>query len=125
MLGYLFYVGDRKRTNLPYRSTPDANGEWFRLRDEEALTPAAIVRVAEAAHERYGFEDFKLKGCVLEGDKEIAAVTALAERFPDARVTIDPNGAWSLDEAVRLCRGQRNVLAYAEDPCGAEKVFRS
>ncbi|MGC2053892.1 MAG: glucarate dehydratase [Pseudolabrys sp.] len=123
MLGYLFYVGDRKRTNLPYRSTPDANGEWFRLRDEEALTPAAIVRVAEAAHERYGFEDFKLKGGVLEGDKEIAAVTALAERFPDARVTIDPNGAWSLDEAVRLCRGQRNVLAYAEDPCGTEKGY--
>ncbi|MGB9319331.1 MAG: glucarate dehydratase [Pseudolabrys sp.] len=123
MLGYLFYVGDRKRTNLPYRSTSDANGEWFRLRDEEALTPAAIVRLAEAAHERYGFEDFKLKGGVLEGDKEIAAVTALAERFPDARVTIDPNGAWSLDEAVRLCRGQRNVLAYAEDPCGAEKGY--
>lgn len=123
MLGYLFYVGDRKRTNLPYRSTPDANGEWFRLRDEEALTPAAIVRLAEAAHERYGFEDFKLKGGVLEGDKEIAALTALAERFPDARVTIDPNGAWSLDEAVRLCRGQRNVLAYAEDPCGAEKGY--
>ena len=123
MLGYLFYVGDRKRTNLPYRSTPDANGEWFRLRDEEALTPEAIVRLAEAAHERYGFEDFKLKGGVLEGDKEIAAVTALAERFPDARVTIDPNGAWSLDEAVRLCRGQRNVLAYAEDPCGAEKGY--
>jgi glucarate dehydratase len=123
MLGYLFYVGDRKRTNLPYRRTPDANGEWFRLRDEEALTPAAIVRLAEAAHERYGFEDFKLKGGVLEGDKEIAAVTALAERFPDARVTIDPNGAWSLEEAVRLCRGQRNVLAYAEDPCGAEKGY--
>lgn len=123
MLGYLFYVGDRKRTNLPYRSTPDANGEWFRLRDEEALTPAAIVRLAEAARERYGFEDFKLKGGVLEGDKEIAAVTALAERFPDARVTIDPNGAWSLEEAVRLCRGQRNVLAYAEDPCGAEKGY--
>ncbi len=102
---------------------PTQTNEWFRLRDEEALTPAAIVRLAEAAHERYGFEDFKLKGGVLEGDKEIAAVTALAERFPDARITIDPNGAWSLDEAVRLCRGQHNVLAYAEDPCGAEKGY--
>ena len=123
MLGYLFYVGDRKRTNLSYRTGSGANNEWFRLRDEEALTPAAIVRLAEAAHERYGFEDFKLKGGVLEGEKEIAAVTALAQRFPDARVTIDPNGAWSLEEAVRLCRGQHNVLAYAEDPCGAEKGF--
>jgi glucarate dehydratase len=123
MLGYLFYVGDRKRTNLPYRSAQGANNDWFRLRDEEALTPAAIVRLAEAAHERYGFEDFKLKGGVLEGDKEIAAVTALAQRFPDARVTIDPNGAWSLEEAIGLCRGLHNILAYAEDPCGAEKGY--
>jgi glucarate dehydratase len=123
MLGYLFYVGDRKRTNLPYRSAPVANNEWFRLRDKKALTPAAIVRLAEAAHERYGFEDFKLKGGVLEGDKEIAAVRALAQRFPDARVTIDPNGAWSLEEAVRLCRGLHDILAYAEDPCGVEKGY--
>jgi glucarate dehydratase len=93
------------------------------LRDEEALTSAAIVRLAEAAHERYGFEDFKLKGGVLEGEKEIAAATALARRFPDARVTIDPNGAWSLEEAIRLCRDLRNILAYAEDPCGAEKGY--
>jgi glucarate dehydratase len=123
MLGYLFYVGDRKRTNLPYRSAPVADNGWFRLRDEEALTPAGIVELAEAAHERYGFEDFKLKGGVLEGDKEIAAVTALAQRFPDARVTIDPNGAWSLEEAIRLCRGLHGILAYAEDPCGAEKGY--
>jgi len=123
MLSYLFYVGDRKRTKLPYRSAPVADNEWFRLRDEEALTPAQVVRLAEAAHERYGFEDFKLKGGVLEGDKEIAAVTALAQRFPDARVTIDPNGAWSLADAVRLCRGLHDILAYAEDPCGAEKGY--
>jgi len=123
MLGYLFYVGDRRRTNLPYRSAPDAKNDWFRLRDEEALTAAAIVRLAEAAHDRYGFQDFKLKGGVFEGDKEMAAVAALAKRFPDARITIDPNGAWSLDEAVKLCRGQGNILAYAEDPCGAEKGY--
>jgi glucarate dehydratase len=123
MLGYLFYVGDRRRTNLPYRSTPDAKDTWFRLRDEEALTPAAVVRLAEAAHDRYGFQDFKLKGGVFAGDDEIAAAAALAQRFPDARITLDPNGAWSLDEAVRLCRGQQHVLAYAEDPCGAEKGY--
>ena len=123
MLGYLFYVGDRRRTNLPYRNAPDAKDAWCRLRDEEALTPAAVVRLAEAAHDRYGFQDFKLKGGVLEGDEEMAAATALAQRFPDARITLDPNGAWSLDEAVRLCRDQQHVLAYAEDPCGAEKGY--
>jgi glucarate dehydratase len=122
MLGYLFYVGDRRRTNLLYREPGGGDG-WFRLRDEEALTPEAVVRLAEAAREIYGFNDFKLKGGVLAGDDEIEAVTALHERFPEARVTLDPNGAWSLDEAVRLCTGKGDVLAYAEDPCGAENGF--
>jgi glucarate dehydratase len=123
MLGYLFYVGNQRRTDLPYRSAPDAKDGWFRLRDEEALTPAAIVRLAEAAQERYGFADFKLKGGVFAGENEMAAAAALAQRFPDARITLDPNGAWSLEEAIRLCRDHHHVLAYAEDPCGAEKGY--
>ncbi|MCO8309133.1 glucarate dehydratase [Pseudomonas mandelii] len=123
MLGYLFYVGDRNETDLAYRSEPDADNDWFRVRHEKAMSANAVVRLAEAAHARYGFEDFKLKGGVLSGDEEIEAVTALAERFPDARITLDPNGAWSLKEAVRLCRDQHHVLAYAEDPCGAENGY--
>ncbi|WP_460152244.1 glucarate dehydratase [Pseudomonas sp. S2_B07] len=123
MLGYLFYVGDRQQTDLAYRSEPDADNDWFRVRHEQAMTADAVVRLAEAAHARYGFKDFKLKGGVLGGDEEIEAVTALAERFPDARITLDPNGAWSLKEAIRLCRDQHHVLAYAEDPCGAENGY--
>ena len=123
MLGYLFYIGDRNKTPLRYRHAANAKDDWFRLRDEEALTPEAIVHLAEAAQARYGFQDFKLKGGVLRGEDEMVAVTALAQRFPGARITLDPNGAWSLDEAVRLCRGQQDVLAYAEDPCGAEKGY--
>jgi glucarate dehydratase len=123
MLGYLFYVGDRNETDLAYRSEPDAENDWFRVRHEKAMTADAVVRLAEAAHARYGFKDFKLKGGVLSGDEEIEAVTALAERFPDARITLDPNGAWSLKEAIRLCRDQHRVLAYAEDPCGAENGY--
>ena len=123
MLGYLFYVGDTSRTSLPYRKTADASNAWFEQRDQQALTPEAVVRLAEAAYERYGFKDFKLKGGVLRGAEEIEAVTALAERFADARITLDPNGAWSLKEAISLCRDQHHVLAYAEDPCGAENGF--
>jgi glucarate dehydratase len=123
VLGYLFFVGDQRKTGLPYRSEPDAEDAWLRLRHEEALTTEAVVRLAEAAHARYGFQDFKLKGGVLAGAHEMEAVAALAERFPDARITLDPNGAWSLDQAVQLCSGKQDVLAYAEDPCGAEKGF--
>ncbi|MBP1205009.1 glucarate dehydratase [Duganella sp. 1411] len=124
MLGYLFYVGDRKLTALPYADTPaDAADDWLRLRNEAALTPEAVVRLAEAAYQRYGFNDFKLKGGVFRGEEEIEAVTALAERFPDARITLDPNGGWLLKDAIRLCRDQHHVLAYAEDPCGAENGY--
>ncbi|WP_173346285.1 glucarate dehydratase [Pseudoduganella dura] len=123
MLGYLFYIGDRNRTTLDYRAEPDAGDAWFRLRNEEALTPESVVRLAEATRERYGFNDFKLKGGVLSADAEMEAIVALHERFPEARVTLDPNGAWSLQEAIRVCRDKHGILAYAEDPCGAENGF--
>jgi glucarate dehydratase len=123
VLGYLFFVGDSRRTGLDYRRDAESEDAWLRVRDEEALTPEAIVRQAEAAQARYGFRDFKLKGGVLSGAEEMRCVEALAARFPQARITLDPNGAWSLEEAIALCRGKQNVLAYAEDPCGAEQGF--
>ena len=123
MLGYLFYIADRTRTDLQYRSDPEAADEWTRVRDQPALTAEALVRQADAAHARYGFNDFKLKGGVFAGEAEIEAVTALSERLPRARITLDPNGAWSLEEAIKLCRGKGRILAYAEDPCGAENGY--
>jgi glucarate dehydratase len=123
MLAYLFYIGDRSRTDLPYHSEPNAKDGWLRLRDEPALTPDAVVRLAEAAVARYGFSDFKLKGGVMRGEAEIEAVSAIKKRFPEARVTLDPNGAWSLNEAIALCKGRTDVLTYAEDPCGPEHGY--
>jgi glucarate dehydratase len=123
VLGYLFFVGDRSKTDLPYATGEGERDGWFTLRHQQAMTPEAIVRLAEATHDHYGFADFKLKGGVLAGEAEIEAVTAIAKRFPDARVTLDPNGAWSLDEAIRLCKEMHGILAYAEDPCGAEAGF--
>ncbi|WP_315787558.1 MULTISPECIES: glucarate dehydratase [unclassified Bradyrhizobium] len=122
-LGYLFFVGDRRKTDLPYATGEGEREGWYTLRHQEAMTPEAVVRLAEATHDAYGFADFKLKGGVLKGEAEIEAVTAIAKRFPQARVTLDPNGAWSLDEAIRLCKDMHGILAYAEDPCGAEAGF--
>ncbi len=123
VLGYLFYIGDRNKTDLPYQRSEDNAHDWFRLRHEEAVTPESVVRLAEAAADKYGFQDFKLKGGVFSGEEEIEAIVQLASRFPDARITIDPNGAWSLDESIKLCQGLHDILAYAEDPCGAENGF--
>jgi L-alanine-DL-glutamate epimerase-like enolase superfamily enzyme len=62
------------------------------------LSPARIFRVRQHAFqllanidrfikrpravEKYGFNDFKLKGGVLAGEEEAEAITALAKRFP-------------------------------------------
>ena len=101
-LCYLFYVGDRTRTDLPYDSEPDADCDWYRLRHEEAMTPDAIVALAKAAQKKYGFADFKLKGGVFAPKEELKAVQAIKEAFPDARVDLDPNGCWSLKEALEI-----------------------
>ncbi len=128
VLGYLFFIGDRNKTNLPYESGKQITGEkfrWLHLRHQEAITADTVVKLAQAASDAYGFQDFKLKGGVLSGAAEMEVTTALAEAFPQARITLDPNGAWSLDEAIQLCTDKQHILAYAEDPCGAEHGYSS
>lgn len=122
-LSYLFYIGDRKKTDLPYDSEEDSDCEWYRLRNEEALTPEKIVALAKATHKKYGFVDFKLKGGVLSAKEELKAVQAIKKEFPNAKVDLDPNGAWSLKEALEIKDELKEVLAYCEDPCGAENGF--
>ena len=122
-LGYLFFVADAAKTGLPYPTGKDSADPWYAERCRAALTPEAIVRQAKAVKAKYGFKDFKLKGGVLDGAVEMEAVRALKAEFPDARINIDPNGAWSLDEAIRLCRDMHGIVTYMEDPCGPEKGF--
>ncbi len=123
VLGYLFYIGDREKTDLPYLNGENTPHDWYRLRHQKAMDSEAVVRLAEAAQDKYGFKDFKLKGGVLPGEQEIDAVKAMKKRFPEARITVDPNGAWLLDEAIALCKDMQGILTYAEDPCGAEQGF--
>lgn len=121
VLGYLFYQADKRKTDLPYIDESTSDNPWFRVRRTAAMDSGAIVEQACALKDYYGFKDFKLKGGVLEGRREMEAVAALAAAFPDARINIDPNGAWKLEEAVALCTG--SPLTYAEDPCGTEAGY--
>ncbi len=123
MLGYLFFVADRNKTDLDYASEPDSDCDWYRLRHEEAMDADAIVAFAKATQEKYGFQDFKLKGGVLPGDQEMEVIKALKKAFPDARIDLDPNGGWTLDQAVEYVKGMQGILTYCEDPCGAEGVY--
>jgi glucarate dehydratase len=121
VLGYLFFVGDRRKTKLDYHVGEHPSDVWQRVRTEEALDADAIVKQTRAAQERFGFKMFKLKGGVLDGPAECDCIRAVAEAIPGAGVTIDPNGCWSLENAIEWLAPLKPVLTYAEDPCGAER----
>ena len=52
VLGYLFYIGDRRKTNLEYLDGSGAGDDWLRLRHEPALTSEAVVPVFMSAAPR-------------------------------------------------------------------------
>lgn len=49
VLGYLFYIGDRTKTDLPYVENTPGNHEWYQLRHQKAMNSEAVVRLAEAS----------------------------------------------------------------------------
>jgi glucarate dehydratase len=70
-----------------------------------------------------GFNDFKLKGGVLEGRDEAEAIIALAEHFLRGRGSPPTQMAAGSSEAIQIVLNLKGILAYAEDPCGAESGF--
>ncbi len=126
-LGYLFYVSDKEKAfpKLAYLDESGSKDPWFQLRRKEMLTPERIAEQAQVLHEKYGFRNFKLKGGVFPAAEEMKAVRALKDAFPEGRINIDPNGAWSLKEAIEVCRPMEGILTYIEDPCGPEAGYSS
>ena len=125
VLGYLFYVSDKGKTDLPYLDESTSSDPWFRMRRQEMVSHEQIVEQACCLQEKYGYRNFKLKGGVFEGAYEMDTIRALKKQFPNGRINLDPNGAWSLAEAIELCRGMHGILTYIEDPCGPEAGFSS
>ena len=73
-LGYLFYQADKRKTDLPYLDESSSSNPWYKIRRNPFMDSKAIVEQAEALQSYYGFKDFKLKGGVLEGAKEMEAI---------------------------------------------------
>ncbi|WP_283680279.1 enolase C-terminal domain-like protein [Lentilactobacillus sp. Marseille-Q4993] len=123
ILGYLFYIGDSKKTDLDYQKWNTNDNSWESIRRQPALTPDAIVKQAKSAYKRYGFRTFKLKGGVLDGEDEVKTIKLLHRAFPTIKLDLDPNGAWSLAQATKYADELHEDLTYIEDPCGAENGF--
>ncbi|MET7283154.1 glucarate dehydratase family protein [Kribbella sp. NPDC005582] len=82
----------------------------------EALDPAGIVAQARSMVDQYGFTAIKLKGGLFPPEQEIEAVRALAEAFPEHKLRIDPNCAWTVDTSVTVAKALTGVIEYLEDP---------
>src|SRR6185312_11786380 len=77
----------------------------------EVRTADQLVAYAREAKRKHGFTNHKLKAGVFPPDYELEAFRALAKAFPEDNVRIDPNGAWSTEQAIEDLRND-----YLEDP---------
>jgi len=109
-------LGGRVRDPVPFSAylffKHGGDDEWG-----EVMTPQAVVHEARTMCARYGFRSVKLKGGVLEPDREAEAVLLLREAFgPDVPLRIDPNAAWSVATSLRVAAKLDGTLEYLEDP---------
>ncbi len=83
----------------------------------EVRTPDQLLGAAADLKKRFGFTSHKLKGGVFPPDYELECYRALAESFKGDRFRFDPNGVFSVEQAIRFAQaifGLNND--YLEDP---------
>jgi glucarate dehydratase len=113
---YLFFKYEGAGGTRAFSIEPNKKG-WVGARQEEALTPEALVAQAKAMVSAFGFKSLKLKAGILEPDVEVATVFALRETFgPSVPIRIDPNAAWSFETAKKYGERMKGVIEYYEDP---------
>jgi glucarate dehydratase len=83
----------------------------------EVRTAEQLVAEAKALKAKHGFKAHKLKGGVFPPGHELACFRAMAEALPGDRVRFDPNGAFSVEDAIRFGRAIEDLdNDYYEDP---------
>jgi glucarate dehydratase len=66
---------------------------------------------------KHGFKSHKLKGGVFHPDHDVEVMHALAEAFPKDGLRLDPNAAWSVEQAIRVGKAIEGLNNdYFEDP---------
>ena len=110
-------LGGKLRDRVPFASYcfwrygREGSGEG------EIRTADQLVAYAREAKGKHGFTSHKLKAGVFPPDYELEAFRALAKAFPEDNVRIDPNGAWSTEQAIRFGQAIENLRNdYLEDP---------
>lgn len=101
---------------------PFATYLFYRLANETTgkggeTSPDQIVAHARDLVRKHGFKSHKLKGGVFHPDHDVEVMHALAEAFPRDGLRLDPNAAWSVEQAIRVGKAIEGLNNdYFEDP---------
>jgi glucarate dehydratase len=101
---------------------PFASYLFYRLPNEATgkggeTTPDEIVAHAKALTAVHGFKSHKLKGGVFHPDHDVEVMHALSQAFPKDGLRLDPNAAWSVEQAIRVGKAIEPLNNdYFEDP---------
>lgn len=110
-------LGGRLRDHVPFASYLFFRYPNPRDGSGEVRTCDQMIAEAKSLKTRFGFTSHKLKGGVFAPEYELECYRALAHELPDDRMRFDPNGVWSVEQAIWF--GQRIEDLnndYLEDP---------
>ena len=123
-LGYLFYIGDRSKTDLRLpRARPDAADDWLRLRHEEALTPEAVVGWPKRPSPATASPTSSSRAACCPATTRSKPSSPWPNASPTRASRSTPTAAGCSTKRSACAADKQDVLAYAEDPCGAEGGF--
>src|SRR4051812_8693502 len=118
-------LGGKVRDRVPfasylfYRHPNEKDGSG------EVRTVEQLVECAKQLKARFGFISHKLKGGVFAPEIELEHYRAVAKAVGNDRLRFDPNGAWSVEQAIRFGQGIEDLNNdYFEDPAFGLNALR-
>ena len=118
-------LGGALREEIPF-----ASYLFFRYKNENTgiggeETVEEMLAHAKDLVNKYGFTSHKLKAGVFHPDHEVEVLRAISKAFPNHKVRIDPNAAWSVEESIRIAHAIEDLPNdYFEDPTFGLEAMR-
>lgn len=110
-------LGGKLRDEVPFASYLFFRYPNPETGEGEVRTPDQLVQRAAELKAAHGFTVHKLKGGVFHPDYELEAYRELAWSVPDDQLRFDPNGALSVEQAIRFGQAIEPLRNdYFEDP---------
>jgi glucarate dehydratase len=98
-------------TYIFYRLPNERTGKGGETSSDE------IIAHTKALVAEHGFKSHKLKGGVFHPDHDVEVFRALGAAFPKDGLRLDPNAAWSVEQAIRVGKAIEDLNNdYFEDP---------